>query len=104
MDQKVLNLLGLAKRAGKIITGEDSVIQGLQKKEIKLVFIAKDASESSLDKFSKKCYFYNVKCCNGFTCEELSNAIGADRKIIGVTDAGFTKAIMERLRGEEVWV
>jgi len=33
MKQKVLDLLGLAKKAGKMITGEDGVILGLQKKK-----------------------------------------------------------------------
>ena len=97
MNQKVLNLLGLAKKAGKLITGEDSVIMGLQNKSIKMVFVANDASSQTLDKFDKKCFFYNVECITCFSCDELSSAIGADRKIIGLTDAGFTKAIKEKM-------
>lgn len=97
MDQKILNLLGLAKKAGKMVTGEDGVILGLQKKEVKIVFVAKDASDQTKDKFDKKCFFYKVDCVFDLSCEEISNAIGSDRKVIGITDAGFTKAIKEKM-------
>jgi len=99
--KRILNLLGLAKKAGKLVTGEDSVILSLQKKETKLVFVAKDASIQTIDKFEKKCFFYKVECISIFTCDELSNAIGSDRKVIGVTDSGFANAINLKLRGEE---
>lgn len=97
MKQKVLDLLGLAKKAGKMITGEDGVILGLQKRSIKIVFVAKDASAQTIERFDKKCFFYKVDCITDFTCEEISNAIGSNRTVIGITDAGFTKAIKEKM-------
>lgn len=91
--QKRLNLLGLAFRAGKIISGEDLVIKSMQQQKAKLVFVASDASSSTIDKFDKKCYFYNVECIYDFDTDELSKSIGKPmRKIIALTDKGFCDA------------
>ena len=98
MRKKVLNLIGLAQRAGFIVTGEDNVTNALQKQKIKTVFVASDASENTIDKFVKKCYFYNVKCNLDFTSEEINGALGKPRKIIGVTDEGFSDALEKLMR------
>lgn len=98
MRQKVLNLLGIANRAGCIVTGEDNVTVALSKNKLKIVFVANDASSKTIDKFDKKCYFYKVVCNLDFSSEELSSALGKPRKIIGVSDKGFYDAL-ERLMG-----
>ena len=38
MREKVLNLLGLATRAGLLVSGEDIVIDAMRKKKAKIVF------------------------------------------------------------------
>ena len=43
-DERILNLLGLAFKAKKIITGEENVVFGLQSNKCKIVFVANDAS------------------------------------------------------------
>lgn len=93
MNTRILNMLGLANKAGAIVSGEESVIKGLQEGNVKMVFVSKDASEATLDKFSKKCFFYHVDDIEIFTSDELSKAIGKERKIVGITDNGFSKAI-----------
>ncbi len=42
--QKILNLLGLAQRAGRLVSGEDLVVEAIQKGQAKLVFLAEDAA------------------------------------------------------------
>lgn len=91
--ERKLNLLGLANRAGKIISGEDLVIKSMQQGKAKLVFVASDASSSTLDKFNRKCFFYNVECIFDYDTDELSKAIGKTmRRIIALTDKGFCDA------------
>ena len=97
MKKQILNLLGLAKRAGRMVSGEDNVIIGLQKKNVKLVFVANDASVQTRDKFNKKCFFYKVRLIDSFSTDEISDAIGSNRRVIGITDDGFVKAIEEKL-------
>ena len=99
---KVLNILGIAKRAGKLILGTDSVLKTLPRGIIKMIFVASDASFATLDKFDKKAYFYQVKVVNAFTTEQLSKALGLTlTKIVAVCDEGFAKAIEKELeRGD----
>ena len=95
---KILNLLGLAQRAGFIVTGEDNVTNALQKQKLKIVFVAKDASMNTIDKFVKKCYFYKVECNLDYSAEELSSALGKPRKVIGLNDQGFYEALEKLMR------
>ena len=48
--QKAMNLIGLAMRAGKLITGEELTIAEIRKQKAKLVFVATDASENTRKK------------------------------------------------------
>lgn len=94
--EKVLNLIGLAKKARRTAVGDDTVIVALRGKKLKIVFIANDASERTIDKYQKKCFFYNVEVNNAYNSNELSQAIGKENiKIIGITDQGFYEAIKE---------
>lgn len=93
MKSRVLNMLGIANKAGKVISGEESVINGLQKGKLKMVFVASDASEATTDSISRKCFYYHVEYVNAFASDELSKAIGKERKIIGITDEGICNAI-----------
>lgn len=100
---KILQLLGLARRAGKVIYGEDLVLKNIKEKKIKIVFIANDASEKQKDMFLKKCYFYQVETNTFFSTNELSHAIGVSMcKYLGVTDEGFFKALQKELNGGAV--
>lgn len=98
MKTKILNLLGLAQRAGFIVSGEESVESTLKKNTMKIVFIAYDASENTRDKFIKKCYFYQVKHNLDFSSDELSKALGKPRKIVGLTNQGFYVALERLMR------
>ena len=100
MKQKILNLLGIAKRAGYIVGGTDSVILEMRKKKAKIVFVANDSSDKTIDNFKRKCYFYNVECNFDFHSDEITHAIGQNRKIIALNDQGIYKAIQKYLRGD----
>lgn len=102
MNSKVLNLLGLARRAKKLIMGTDSLLSVLPSKKIKLIFVASDASSATKDKIDKKAYFYNVSVVTNYSTEELSKALGVGSiKIIGIIDDGFAKSMKEYIeRGD----
>ena len=52
--QKALNMLGLAMRAGKLITGEEMTINEIRKRKVNLVIVTIDASENTQKKVSDK--------------------------------------------------
>ncbi|KRN88625.1 YlxQ-related RNA-binding protein [Ligilactobacillus ceti] len=95
--QKVLNLLGLAKRAGKLVTGEELVLKQIRNGQARLVLLASDCGMSTMKKISNKCDSYAVNIITEFTKQELSIAIGQSRTVIAVNDAGFSKKMLQLL-------
>ena len=94
--QRVLQLLGLAFVAKKVISGEDFCVEGIRKNQIKYLFLASDAGVNTTKKITDKASFYNVILDNRFTSAELSKAIGKkNRMVVGITDIGFAKKIKE---------
>ena len=89
--QQVANLLGLAQRAGRIISGEELVVKAIQEGKAKLVFLAHDAAPNLSKKINDKSHYYQVEVSTVLSTLELSSAIGKARKVLAITDAGFTK-------------
>ena len=52
--KKVFSLIGLAMRAGKVVSGDDSTLLELKKGRVKLVLIAEDASNNTQKLFKDK--------------------------------------------------
>jgi len=93
MDTKmqVLNLLGLARRAGKLTTGEELVVRAIQSDRVKLVFLASDASQNLTKKINDKAGNHQVSVSTIFSESELSQAIGSARKVVALLDLGFAR-------------
>ena len=86
MNRKIQSLLSLCQRAGKIVTGEDTVEINVKKGSAFLVIIAGDASENTKNKFVNKCKYYNVPYFICYTKEELSSCIGKyNRSVYAIT-------------------
>lgn len=96
---KVLNYLGLSKRAGKLVQGTDAVLKNLRSRQTHLMFVASDASLATIQNVSKKGLFYNIPVINKYSTDELSNSLGEKNiKVIAINDQGFVKAIMKELK------
>ena len=97
MNRKIQSLLSRWQRAGKIVTGEDTVEINVKKGSAFLVIIAGDASENTKNKFVNKCKYYNVPYFICYTKEELSSCIGKyNRSVYAITEVNFA----EKLRME----
>ena len=48
--ERAFGMIGLAARAGKVVSGSDSVIGAIRSGNVKLLIITRDISENSLDK------------------------------------------------------
>lgn len=95
--QKVLNLLGLAMKAGKVTSGESFSLMEVQSNRAKIVFVANDASENTKKKFLDKCNYYSVPVFFTFSKEEISQSIGKSRTICSISDKGFSAKLQELL-------
>ena len=63
MQDRILALLGIAARAGKIVSGGFSAEEAVRSRKARLVIIAKDAKNNTIKKFTDKCSFYKIPVC-----------------------------------------
>lgn len=94
----ILSMLSLAAKAGKVVSGEFSTEKAVKTGKGFLVVLAEDASDNTKKKFSNMCAFYEVPLVAVAPKEELGRAIGKEfRASLAVTDADFTKAILQKM-------
>lgn len=86
---QALNLLGLAQRARKLTTGTPQVLAAIRTHQAQLVVLAADAGAATNKKITDKCQSYNISYTTKFTRAQISGAIGQNRSIVAVCDAGF---------------
>ena len=97
-ENKLKNLLGIAQKAGKIISGTFSVNQAINKNKVKMLLIAKDASEETKKEWQKIAENKKIPIKMILDKETLGNAIGKEyRMIAALSDDGFCKKISEMI-------
>ena len=94
--KKILNLLSLAQRAGKIASGEFLTGKAVKSGSAYLVVIAADASDNTKKKFKNMCAFYHVPVIELSDRDVLGHSIGRElRSSLAVMDDGFAKAVLK---------
>ncbi|GEL06698.1 YlxQ family RNA-binding protein [Salisediminibacterium halotolerans] len=90
MAGSVLSFLGLIQRAGKLATGEETVIKAIQAQTAKHVIIASDASASTRKKVTDKCTFYQIPWTILTDRATIGRAIGKEARVtLAILDEGF---------------
>lgn len=98
-EEKIYSYLGLATRAGKIVSGDDSTLLELKRGNVKLVIVATDASNNTKKLFKDKSSYRNISYVYFSTKLQLGLSIGkAPRAVVGVKDEGFANKIIELLK------
>lgn len=91
-NTKRIRMLGMAMKAGKVITGIDLCEKAVSTKKAKLIVLAEDAAQATIEKFNNKglpVVFVKDKA-------ELGKCVGKEyRSVCVVCDAGFAKVIQE---------
>lgn len=97
-NNAMLQLLGLAARARKVISGEELVVKEIRSGNAKLVLLAKDASANTSKKITDKCKFYNVELHVFGDRYDLGHATGKETRVtLAITDNGFAKKMSSLL-------
>lgn len=100
--QKLYGMLGLCAKAGKVVAGNQTVLEAIEKRKIKLLILAEDSSNRTKEMFQKIGEEKKIKIVICLTMEELSEKIGKQNKaIVGISDENFVKAIQKILNGGE---
>lgn len=91
---KLMNMLGFAKKAGKISSGEGITLENIKKDKALVVVLANDASENTSKRIKDKASYRNIEVIQLLNRKELGRAIGVDeRVVISITDKGFAQSI-----------
>lgn len=97
-QNKILSLLSIAMKAGKIASGEFMVEKSIKEKKAYLVLVAGDASDKTKKMFHNMCTYYKVPIYIISDKNELGHEIGKSmRAAVAVLDEGFKNAIMKQL-------
>lgn len=92
-----LLFLGLCRRAGALVTGEEGVLNALASGEAKLVLMAHDASDNTRKRFTNKCASRRVELVTYGTGETLGRAVGKNVTMVtAVLDEGFARGIRKK--------
>ena len=95
-NNKVLSLLGLATKAGKVASGEFSTEKSVKTGK---GFLVLDASQNTRKKFQNMCDFYEVPIYFIANKEELGRFCGKEfRASLAVQDENFAKAMLKELQ------
>ncbi len=98
MKNKVLSLLGFAKKSGNLVSGVNTCGFNMAKGKVKLVILTEDISENSEKKIMKDVRKYGVNHIKYGMGEELSRATGAEgRSVFAVLDENFAEAIRREI-------
>ena len=99
MKEKVFGMLGLARRAGKIIFGSDAAEKAVRGGRAQLVIMAEDASDRTKKLMGNKCKSFSVPLYVFSNAGELGNKIGkSDMSVLAVSDKNFASAIENLLK------
>lgn len=96
--KKILNLIGLATRARRMVSGEFSTEKAIKDGSASLVIVSEEASQNTRKMFTNMCTYYEVPVYFYGKKEELGSAMGKEiRASLAITDEGFAKAVEKLL-------
>lgn len=102
-EAKIYSFLGLAQRAGKLVSGDDSTMLDIKKNKVKLVIVADDASNNTKKLFKDKTSFRNINCVIYSTKLQLGLAIGkSPRAVVGIKDASFANKVLDLIENIKI--
>ena len=104
MNNKLLSLLGLMRRAGKLSLGFDAAAESAEAGNSCLILTTADISPKTLKELNYK--INNKTDVIALNCnqDDMQHAIGKAVKIISINDKGFAqkaRLLMETDNGEE---
>lgn len=99
MPDKILQMIGLAKKAGKCVSGQTAVEESIKNYKAFLVIAAADASANTKKHLEDMCRYRDIPVCFYGTKEQIGKFTGRDeRAAAAITDSGFAGKIEAMIR------
>ena len=101
MNDRILSLLGLCRRAGKLVIGADPTIESINKGKSEIVIFASDFSKNSIKPVLTAAHSGNIKAfCINRSKDEFSFALGKPCGVLSVEDKGFADKLSQLIENE----
>lgn len=102
-EVKLLNLLGLSRKANMLTLGFDATAEAICRGQVKLLVMATDISQNSLEKISKLIIEHKVPSISVLKSQDLGLALGREQlAIVGLTDSGLADKFTNILIGQKL--
>ena len=101
MNDRLLSLLGLCRRAGKLVIGANPTIESIIKGKSEIVIFANDFSKNSIKPVLTAAHSGNIKAfLINRSKDELSFALGKLCGVLSVEDKGFAEKLSQLIENE----
>ena len=96
--QNILNLLGLARKAGKLALGYTATTLAIKKGLVPLVLMASDTAPNTREKMERLCHKYRVDIYYLVDHGELGRALGkSTQNVVGVMSKELASAFKKQI-------
>lgn len=103
MNDKILSLLGICRRAGKLVIGAAPIIEAVTGNKARLIVFANDFSKNSAKPVREKALEKNVTILTvNRNKAEISNAVGKLCGAAAIIDEGFAKKLAQLIENEDL--
>lgn len=98
--EKLLGMIGLAKRAGYVSVGGFACESAVKSRTSKLIILAADASHNTKKTIIDSCAYYNIPFLEFSDMKNLGKFTGGGEKaVISINDRNFADSIKKKFDG-----
>lgn len=96
MNDKILNMIGLCNKAGKLSAGSFLAEEAIKKGKSRLLIISRQASENTKKQLINLCNNYNIKYIEYGDNLSLAKFVKKQNTVaVSINDSNFKKAILD---------
>ena len=101
MTNRIYSFMGLARKANKLVSGDETCERLLKSGKVKLIVVAEDASFNTKKKYKNACFHRRVEMRIFGTKELLGKFIGKGiTSVVAILDKGFSNNLLKMIDDE----
>lgn len=98
MVERIYSFLGLATKAGKLLSGEETCERAIRSGKVYLVIVSEDASDNTKKKFRDMCSYREIEIRYFGEKDALGKFTGKKvRSVVAIAERGFAGRLKEMI-------